>query len=347
MDSRYGPRAYGSYYGYQDPYGDYEQSPTYDSPPPDTGSGNPYTEPAPPPPTAPTPDPTPSPNPTQSGTPYSDQAFQAILRKYQPTQDGIRQAVAEANRTFGTNISIFGSKGEKLVLPDGRRIDSVIGMGTGNGQWGWQDITNGEGGGGGGGLDGGGLDPALLQPFTEQTPTAPQQSPFIAPTPYTEARPEFAGFKEFQAPTGQTITGDPSFQFRMDQGRKVLENSAAARGVLNSGGTLADIINYGQKAASQEYSNVWDRSFGVWNADAMHALDDYRAKSETWDRGFNLWNAQYNNDLSGYRANTDSMASNYDRLMSGYRERKDTFYQNQNNPFDKLYRTASLGASAG
>jgi len=59
------------------------------------------------------------------------------------------------------------------------------------------------------------------------------------------------GMDQFQA--------DPGYQFRMSEGTKALERSAAARGILQSGGTLKDITRFGQDAASQEYENAFRR----------------------------------------------------------------------------------------
>lgn len=52
---------------------------------------------------------------------------------------------------------------------------------------------------------------------------------------------------------------DPGYQFRMSEGLKALERSAAARGILQSGGTLKDITRFGQDVASQEYQNAFQR----------------------------------------------------------------------------------------
>lgn len=52
---------------------------------------------------------------------------------------------------------------------------------------------------------------------------------------------------------------DPSYKWRLEQGQKALERSAAARGGLLSGGTLKDLTNYAQGAASQEYGNAYNR----------------------------------------------------------------------------------------
>jgi hypothetical protein len=56
------------------------------------------------------------------------------------------------------------------------------------------------------------------------------------------------------------ITSDPSYKWRLGQGTEALENSAAARGGLLSGNTGKALQDYGQNAASQEYSN----EFGRW-----------------------------------------------------------------------------------
>lgn len=52
---------------------------------------------------------------------------------------------------------------------------------------------------------------------------------------------------------------DPGYQFRMDEGIKALDRSAAARGVLNSGGQGRKLVRYGQDYASNEYQNVYNR----------------------------------------------------------------------------------------
>lgn len=56
---------------------------------------------------------------------------------------------------------------------------------------------------------------------------------------------------------------DPGYNFRMQEGMKALEGSAAARGSLNSGATLKALSRYGQDFASNEYNNAYNR----FNAD--------------------------------------------------------------------------------
>jgi hypothetical protein len=54
-------------------------------------------------------------------------------------------------------------------------------------------------------------------------------------------------------------TADPGYGFRMSEGMKALERSAAARGGLLSGATLKGIQRFGQDTASNEYLNAFNR----------------------------------------------------------------------------------------
>ena len=55
------------------------------------------------------------------------------------------------------------------------------------------------------------------------------------------------------------FVADPSYAFRLSEGQKALDASAAARGGLLSGNTLKATVDYGQNAASQEYQNAFNR----------------------------------------------------------------------------------------
>jgi hypothetical protein len=52
---------------------------------------------------------------------------------------------------------------------------------------------------------------------------------------------------------------DPGYAFRLSEGIKGLNNAAAARGGLLSGGTLKATQRFAQGLASQEYQNAYDR----------------------------------------------------------------------------------------
>ena len=55
------------------------------------------------------------------------------------------------------------------------------------------------------------------------------------------------------------FTQDPGYAFRLSEGMKGLERTAAARGGLLSGSTLKAAQRFGQDLASQEYQNAFNR----------------------------------------------------------------------------------------
>ena len=73
------------------------------------------------------------------------------------------------------------------------------------------------------------------------------------------ALPEYETASAYTPFSMNAFNADPGYQFRMSESMKALERSAAARGILQSGGTLKDITRFGQDAASQEYENAFRR----------------------------------------------------------------------------------------
>jgi hypothetical protein len=98
---------------------------------------------------------------------------------------------------------------------------------------------------------------ALTKPYVEAGKNALADYQKMAP--YKDF-----GMAEFQA--------DPGYNFRMAEGMKALERSAAARGLLQSGGTLKGIQQYGQNLASSEYENAFSRYLSQREA----RMDPYR-----------------------------------------------------------------------
>lgn len=62
------------------------------------------------------------------------------------------------------------------------------------------------------------------------------------------------------AQVASTLTNDPGYQFRLQEGQRALERSASARGGLLSGNTLRDLTRFGQGVASQEYDAAYGRA---------------------------------------------------------------------------------------
>lgn len=73
---------------------------------------------------------------------------------------------------------------------------------------------------------------------------------------------------------------DPGYAFRMSEGMKALENSAAARGGLLSGTTLKGIQRFGQDLASQEYQNAYNRFYNTRNQ-MLNPLQAFLGQGQT------------------------------------------------------------------
>ncbi len=146
------------------------------------------------------------------------------------TVDDLKAFVA-AHPEYGATIT--GSKGSKLTFPGGQAFQAVRSAGLGGGVGpAWDDISGGAPSGAAGGAGYG----AFIAPWTQQ----------------------------FQAPTAEQAMNSTGLQFAMQQGQKGIENSAAAKGTLLTGGTLKDLSNYSQGAALQGYGDVYNRAAGEY-----------------------------------------------------------------------------------
>lgn len=92
--------------------------------------------------------------------------------------------------------------------------------------------------------------------------------------PRFNAPPAFS-FQDFKAPTMADAENEPGYAFAMEQGRKALENSAAGRGVLRTGGTLKDIFAYGNRLGEQNYGNVFSRAKDTYSLNRNNAAENY------------------------------------------------------------------------
>lgn len=115
---------------------------------------------------------------------------------------------------------------------------------------------------------------------------------------------------------------DPGYTFRLNEGMKALQNSAAARGGLLSGNTLRGISDYGQASASQEYQNAFNR-YNTQRTSNLNRLQSLAgvgqtAVGQTQQAGQNYMSGAGNmmtggaNALAGgVRGSADARASSY------------------------------------
>jgi hypothetical protein len=148
-----------------------------------------------------------------------------------------------------------------------------------------------------------------------------QQGTFNEPK-YTEQ--QYTGPAAFQDMKFD-FEADPGYQFRMAEGNKAIEASAAARGGLFSGKTGTDLQNFSQGLASQEYGNAYNRF-----ADQR----DFNRNTYETDRAFGRGN--FENDRTFGRANF------LDDRAFGYGQFGDNFNRDRALKTDKYNRLASL-----
>jgi hypothetical protein len=150
---------------------------------------------------------------------------------------------------------------------------------------------------------------------------------------------------------------DPGYAFRMAEGMKALERSAAARGGLLSGATLKGTQRFGQDLASQEYQNAFNR----FQAERAGTLNPFQALAGTAQSGANVLGQQagqmgtnISNALGAYGSaaqgniigSGNAQASGYmggANAIAGGVGQGINFYQNQ----QLLNRLPNFGATTG
>jgi len=163
---------------------------------------------------------------------------------------------------------------------------------------------------------------SLMGPWTGTAPTSPTVapygfSPYDAPPPYETATPYVPGAYQaptyapatpFVPPTAAQAAAEPGYQFALQQGQDALERSGAARGVTNTGGTLRNILDYGQQAGAQQYGNVYNRAANTWgmNEAARQAAFGLNAPQQ-----FQGWAATEAGRLGAYQMTEADRAAAY------------------------------------
>lgn len=109
------------------------------------------------------------------------------------------------------------------------------------------------------------------------------------------------------APDASKFQADPGYQFAFDEGQRAIDRSAAARGSLNSGGTLKALARYGQGMANQQYGTWYDRQ-RAQQADKFNRLSAVAGTGQTAATGLGQLGQNFAGQQSGTLSN---IANNY------------------------------------
>ena len=144
------------------------------------------------------------------------------------------------------------------------------------------------------------------------------------------------GQEQFQA--------DPGYAFRLSEGQKALDRSAAARGGLISGGALKAATRFGQEMGSQEYTNAFTR-YQQERAARLNPLQSLTGMGQTTASNLgaagqtmasnvgNLGMAGANATAEGYLGSANARASGYMGTSNALTSGLGTYlnYSNQQN----------------
>jgi hypothetical protein len=147
----------------------------------------------------------------------------------------------------------------------------------------------------------GGQQPAAFQ-YTGQQPTFE----------YGGQQPEAFKF------TAENFQADPGYGFRLSEGLKALERSAAARGGLLSGGTGKALTRFGQEMASQEFGNAYGRAFNEYGAARQREQEQYGRGLTAFDIARQREAQEYGRGLTGYDIGRQREQEQYGRALTGY-----------------------------
>jgi hypothetical protein len=127
--------------------------------------------------------------------------------------------------------------------------------------------------------------------------------------------------KDFQRDfTMNDFQQDPGYAFRMEEGQKAIERSAAARGGRHGGATMKALARYGQDFASNEYQNAYNR----FNADRDRRFNrlsslagiGQTANSQIANAGMNYANQVGQNQMGMANAQASAAIANGNKMSN-------------------------------
>lgn len=179
--------------------------------------------------------------------------------------------------------------------------------------------------GGGGGGGGGGAAAAGGPPYSGNWPSYGYGA-FDVGDPFTFK--DFA-YDPFTGPTLEQAQNEPGYAFARDEGLGALQTSQAAKGIVRTGGSLKDLIGWGNKFATQNYGNVWNRQAQAYGINRDNAFGNWKGNL---DKDFNAFNANFDHRLAGYNTNRTTYTTGFDYA-----------YRAAQSQFDDAWRRWQLG----
>jgi hypothetical protein len=130
---------------------------------------------------------------------------------------------------------------------------------------------------------------------------------------------------------------DPSYQFRLGEGMKALDRTAAARGGLISGGALKAAQRYGQEFASNEFGNAYNRLASMAGLGQTATGAQSTAAGQFGANAGNLMTGAGAARASGYVGGANALSSGLGQYMN---------YTQSQNLMNRLLPQQTAGSTA-
>lgn len=131
--------------------------------------------------------------------------------------------------------------------------------------------------------------------------------------------------------TGAELSSDPGFQFGLEQGRNAIDQSAASRGVLFSGKTLRDLMQFGTDYGGTKFNEGFQRDMSnkQFQQGALSGLSGTGQATSVAGGQMGMQNAQSISDLltSGAAARAAGTVGAANALSSGISNAGNTYMQ--------------------
>ena len=180
---------------------------------------------------------------------------------------------------------------------------------------------------------------------SSSTQTFGQNAPQFQGPSYTP--PPAFSYGDFVAPDPNDLNNDPSYKFTLGQEQSAIQRSAAARGVLNTGGTIYDLLSNAKDLANTGYAGLWNRKMGEYSTNRGNALQNYNTNYGTQYKDpyqYKYQGAQdlYNSNIHSYDVGQQyGWAKNlFDTGQSN--NTRDFEWNKARDLFDEKYRLLSL-----
>ncbi len=157
---------------------------------------------------------------------------------------------------------------------------------------------------GGGGGTGPTFPPSNTGSFSWPGITLPppfHTGPYAPPQPFS--------FPQFRAPSLEDARNEPGYAFARDEGQRALQTGQAAKGILRTGGSLKDLLAWGDKFAEQNYGNVFNRAKDTYSTNFATAFEPYKANAQI---GLDAYTTNYRGAKDAYQSQFDTGKTTFD-----------------------------------